>query len=106
MNAEQILKTLFPHATEYRTYEMEGRCSGLPEDVMPQACEILGRFVNHTRTLGIQEHFLVKMNDGPYVYMRICDAMKGCGYAKFTALLRVSDEPMTEMFNEKRKYLS
>ncbi|AIX13028.1 hypothetical protein NW77_020 [Erwinia phage phiEa2809] len=107
MNAEQILKTLFPRATEYSTYEMQGRCSGLEETVEPENCEILGRFDAHTYTLGRQEHMLVKMNDGPYVYLRVCDAAQGSGYAKFAALLQISDENLlVDIFNQKEKYLS
>lgn len=85
MNANQILKQVFPQATAYRTHEMQGHCNGLLENTMPQNCQIIDQFEDKNYE-DRRTHFLLDI-DGQLVHLRICAAGKGNDYAEYAAIL-------------------
>lgn len=94
MNAEQILKTIFPQATEYRTHLMQGHCNGLPSGSKPQNCVIVDQFDDKNFS-DRRTHYILDI-DAQMVHIRVCSASAGCGYSEYAAILHCTTNADTD----------
>ena len=92
-----LIESILPHGSEAiksggNTYEV----NGLPLEAIPVNCKILANKMGYTRIF-----YLVESNDYA-LYLRICDALPGCGYAKFAVVhdwIAKTDKEYTNFIN-------
>lgn len=79
---------LFPEGT----CSNEREANGLPENSVPKNCTIVDSFVDSRYSIPGErrEHYLVTVEDGTLIDLRVCSAFPGSGYKEFAAIMRTA----------------
>lgn len=85
-----FLRKLFPQSTASFAGRSGKEVNGLPQNTVPQGCEILAEGTHNSSILGRQTYYLVEV-DGVQVYLRVCTAHEDSDYDEFAVILEVQD---------------
>lgn len=89
MDNSDLLPLLFPHPAATFNTRGGAEVNGLPQNTVPQNCEIVCSGVDTGKFTKRQVHYCVRLN-GATVRLRVCDASPDSGYAEFAVVLDVA----------------